>query len=166
VKFEQTDLKGVMKITPDIYEDFRGSFIETYNRQEFWEHGLKEDFVQDDLSVSANNVLRGLHGDTRTHKLVSCIYGRIYFVVVNCDVNSDEYGKWESFILSGTNRVHIYIPPKFANGYYVLSGEAVFSYKQSTYYTDSGKQFSYKWDDKRFGIWWPCREPLLSGRDS
>lgn len=164
MKFIKTELENVLLIEPCIVEDFRGSFTEVYNEKEFYENGIKVKFVQDDVSISTNNVLRGLHGDLKTHKIVSCIYGRIYLVVLNCDEKSEQYGKWQSFILSEENKKQIYIPPKFANGYYVLSDKAIFSYKQSTYYGEA-KQFSVKWNDDRYNIWWPCVQPCLSPRD-
>ena len=160
----ETTLTGVYRIVPNISEDFRGSFTETYNREFFRKEGLDVEFVQDDISISSNNVLRGLHGDDKTYKLVSCVYGRVYLVVVNCDRSSDEFGKWESFILSEENKNIIFIPPMYANGYYVLSDRAIFTYKQSTFYGEA-KQFAYRWDDGLFNIWWPCKAPLLSERD-
>lgn len=165
MKISETELKGVYLISPEIYEDFRGAFVETYNEEKYREHGIAVKFVQDDLSISDHNVLRGLHGDGETYKLVSCVYGKIYLVVVNCDEKSDEYRKWQSFTLSAESRKQIFIPPNFANGYYVLSEKAIFSYKQSTDYVP-GKQFSYKWNDPQLGIWWPCKTPLLSERDA
>ena len=159
-----TKLKGVYRIVPDIVEDFRGSFTETYNKKLFSEMGLNVEFVQDDISISQFNVLRGLHGDDRTYKLVSCIYGKVYLVVVNCDEDSEDYGKWEAFTLTEESKNMVFIPPKFANGYYVLSDKAIFGYKQSTVYGEAA-QFSYRWNDGRFGIYWPCIKPILSERD-
>lgn len=165
MKISDTNLKGVYVISPDIYEDYRGSFVETYNEERYRKYGITVKFLQDDLSISDHNVLRGLHGDEETHKLVSCVYGKIYLVVMNCDKRTDQYKKWQSFILSAESRKQIYIPPNFANGYYVLSDKAIFSYKQSTNYV-SERQFSFKWNDPKLGIWWPCKAPLLSERDA
>lgn len=165
MRVSDTDLKGVSIVIPEVYEDYRGSFIETYNEEEYKKHGISAVFVQDDLSISDRNVLRGLHGDHETYKLVSCVYGKVYLVVVNCDEKTDEYLKWQSFILSGENRKQVYIPPNFANGYYVLSDKAIFSYKQSTNFIH-GTQFSYKWNDPKLDIWWPCKTPILSKRDA
>lgn len=161
---KETKLKGVYEIIPTVSEDYRGSFTETYNKENYLKNGLAAEFVQDDISISYRNVLRGLHGDGDTYKLVSCIYGRIYLVVLNYDLESEQYGRWQSFILSEENKKQIYIPPNFANGYYVLSGQAIFSYKQSTYYSGEN-QFSCKWNDPRFQIEWPCEHPCLSKRD-
>jgi len=164
MKVSKTHLDGVMLIKPDVFEDFRGEFVETYNEQLYRDNGIDVKFVQDDISVSVKNVLRGIHGDYVTYKLLSCLYGKLYFVVVNCDTHSKNFGKWQSFILSDTSRQQVLVPPKYGNAYLVLSDKAVFHYKQSTYY-DRSKQFTYKWDDTKFNIWWPIKEPVVSQRD-
>lgn len=158
-------LKGVQVVTPPtIFEDFRGVYLETYNEALYRSAGMDLHFVQDDISVSDRGVLRGIHGDQETWKLVSCLWGKFYLVVVNWDSESDQYGQWESFVLSDRNHVQVLIPPKFGNGHVVLSDQAIFHYKQTTYYNRSG-QFTLKWDDPRLGIWWPVRHPVLSQRD-
>lgn len=159
-----TSLKGVYLIKPDIFEDFRGNYTEVYNLKKYKEIGIDADFIQDDLSTTYKGVLRGMHGDAKTSKLVQCAYGRIYQVVLNCDPESEEFGKWEAFILTSENRHQVYIPPMFGNGFYVLSDVAVYNYKQTTYYGDA-KQFTYKWNDPRFNICWPDNNPILSERD-
>ena len=164
IKVSKTKLKGVLLIAPDVFEDFRGKYIETYNEALYRKAGVDVKFVQDDISVSKKNVLRGIHGDQETWKLISCLAGKFYFVVVNCDVNSKDFGKWQSFILSDENRQQVLVPPKYGNAHLVLSEKAIFHYKQSTYYEPS-KQFTYRWDDSRFGIWWPIKNPILSQRD-
>lgn len=164
MKVETTDLKGVYLIKPDIFEDFRGNYTEVYNRDEYIKAGIDVDFKQDDLSTTYGGVLRGMHGDSKTAKLVQCAYGRIYQVVLNCNPESDEYGKWQAFILSSENRHQVYIPPMFGNGFYVLSDVAVYNYKQTTYYGEA-KQFTVKWNDPKFGIVWPTANPILSERD-
>ena len=164
IKVLKTKLKGVLQIFPNIFGDLRGQFVETYNEELYKKNGINVRFVQDDISVSTKNVLRGIHGDNKTWKLLSCLYGKLYFVVVNCDENSKDFGKWQSFILSDVNRQQILVPPKYGNAYLVLSKKAIFSYKQSTYY-DPKRQFSYKWNDSRFKIKWPIKNPILSERD-
>lgn len=164
MKIEETSLHGVYLIKPDIFEDFRGNYTEVYNRKKYKEAGLDMDFVQDDLSVSSHGVLRGMHGDEKTGKLVQCAFGRIYQVVLNCNPQSGQFGKWESFILSGENRYQVYIPPMFGNGFYVLSETALYYYKQTTYYGEA-KQFTYKWNDPAFQIKWPDLNPIVSERD-
>src|SRR3989338_5920914 len=160
----KTKLEGVLMIQPDVFEDFRGQYIETYNEALYQQHEINVKFIQDDISVSSQHVLRGLHGDEKTWKLVSCLYGTFYFVVVNCDKNSPDFGKWQSFTLSDKNRLQVLVPPKHANGHLVLSESAIFSYKQSENY-DRASQFSYKWNDPALNIWWPIKNPILSQRD-
>lgn len=160
----QTQLQGVLKIKPPIFEDFRGEYVETYNEAEYIENGIDVKFIQDDISVSTKNVLRGIHGDATTWKLISCHYGKFYLVVVNCDKESADFGKWESFVLSDKNRQQILVPPKFGNAHLVLSDMTVFHYKQNTYY-DRSRQFTYKWNEEKFNIWWPIKRPILSIRD-
>ena len=164
IKVSKTKLDGVLLIEPGVFEDFRGEYIETYNERDFKSKGVNVKFVQDDISVSTKNVLRGIHGDSDTWKLISCHYGKFYLVVVNCDKKSKNYGKWQSFTLSDKNRLQVLVPPKYGNGHLVLSNVTVFHYKQSTYYNPK-KQFTYKWDDPEFNIWWPIKNPILSQRD-
>lgn len=161
---EQTKLDGVLLIKPDIFEDFRGNYTEVYNLDAYKKAGITADFIQDDLSTTYKGVLRGMHGDPKTAKLVQCAYGRIYQVVLNCDPNHPQFGQWQSFILTSENRHQVYIPPMFGNGFYVLSDVAVYNYKQTTVYGEV-KQFTYKWNDPRFNIQWPDKNPILSARD-
>lgn len=164
MKVNKTALEGVSLIELDVFRDHRGEYVETYNEELFLKHGINVKFVEDDISVSLENVLRGIHGDAVTWKLISCLYGKFYLVVLNCDTESPCFGKWESFELSDRNRQQVLVPPKYGNGHLVLSDIAVFHYKQSTYY-DPKRQFTYKWDDPRFSISWPINNPTLSKRD-
>lgn len=159
-----TSLDGVILIKPDIFDDLRGEYLESYNEELYKRYGIDMKFVQDDISISTRHVLRGIHGDNITWKLLSCIYGKVYFVVVNCDTESKNFGMWQHFILSERNMYQVLVPPKYGNGHLVLSNKAIFHYKQSTYY-DSSKQFTYKWNDPRLNIWWPIKSPILSHRD-
>jgi len=164
MKIEKTQLEGVLLIHLDIFEDHRGEYVETYNEETYRQQGITQHFIQDDISVSHYNVLRGIHGDAETWKLISCLYGRFYFVVVNCDRESPQFGKWQAFTLSDRNRQQVLVPPKHGNGHLVLSEKTIFHYKQTTYYNPQG-QFTYKWDDPSLKIWWPSKTPILSQRD-
>lgn len=164
MEISETKLRGVLLIKPEIFEDHRGEYVETYNEVLYNKNGINVKFVQDDFSVSTINVLRGIHGDTETWKLITCLYGKFYFVVVNCDTESAEFGKWQSFVLSDRNRLQVLVPPKHGNAHLILSDQAIFHYKQSSYY-DPSKQFTYKWDDPELNIWWPVKKPVLSMRD-
>ena len=160
----KTKLENVLLIKLDIFEDFRGEYVETYNEELYRKNGIDMKFVQDDISLSTKNVLRGIHGDSETWKLISCLYGKFYLVVVDCDVESENFGKWESFVLSDVNRLQVLVPPKYGNAHLILSNKAIFHYKQSTYYNPE-KQFTYKWNEPKFNIWWPINNPILSQRD-
>jgi len=160
----KTKLAGVLLIKPDVFDDFRGGYVETYNAKLYKERGIAIDFVQDDISWSSQHVLRGIHGDDHTWKLISCPRGRFYFVVVNCDEQSKDFGQWESFVLSDRNHFQVLVPPKFGNAHLALTPEIIFHYKQSHYYDPQG-QFTYRWNDERFKIRWPIKNPILSRRD-
>jgi len=170
ISIEETNLKNVLLIKPSIQEDFRGTYVELYNEElyskELKKRGIDIKFIQDDISISDKNVLRGIHGDEYTWKLISCLYGKFYFIVVNCDKESKDFGKWTSFVLSDSNRYQVLVPPKYGNSHLILSDKATFHYKQTTYYGNiKDKQFTYKYDDKRFNIVWPISNPILSKRD-
>lgn len=119
-------LHNVLLIKSKIFEDFRRIYIETYNEKEYTKiikekTGYKVKFIENDISISSKNVLRGVHGDANTWKLISCLSGKFYLVVVN-----PETKKWESFILSGENHQQVLIPPKYRNRHLILSEEAIF----------------------------------------
>jgi dTDP-4-dehydrorhamnose 3,5-epimerase len=165
MEVSKTTLDGVLLVKPPtIFEDFRGTYVETYNEQLYKQAGIAIDFVQDDISVSSKHVLRGIHGDSETWKLVSCLFGKFYLVVVNWDSTSPQFREWESFVLSDVNRLQVLIPPKVGNGHIVLTEQAIFHYKQSSYYNPAG-QFTLIWNDPKLNIWWPVKDPLVSRRD-
>jgi dTDP-4-dehydrorhamnose 3,5-epimerase len=164
IRVENAKLLGVKIIHIESFEDHRGEYVEIYNERDYIQAGIDVKFVQDDYSVSSQNVLRGLHGDAETWKLIYCPFGKFYLVVVNCDESSNEFGKWQSFVLSDRNKMQVLIPPKFGNGHLIISETALFGYKQSTYFTP-GTQFSYRWNEPRFNIWWPIQNPVQSQRD-
>ena len=173
MKIKKTTLEGVLLIKPEpfidgqgeFFTDARGEFIEIYNKVKLNDLGIDIDFVEDDISVSKKDVLRGIHGDNRTWKLISCLYGKIFFVAVNCDEKSSNFGKWESFDLSQENRWRVLLPPMHGCSHLTLTEKAIFYYKQSEIYKPGG-QFTYKWDDPRFNISWPIKNPILSARDT
>lgn len=166
LKVQKTALDGVLLIEPPTnFEDFRGEYVELYNRDLYHRAGITTDFIQDDISVSSRHVLRGLHGDAETAKLVSCLYGKFYLVVVNNDAASPQYRQWTSFTLSDKNRLQVFIPPKFGNGHLVMSDWAMFHYKQNSYYNRAG-QFTLLWNDPALKLWWPIANPIVTRRDS
>lgn len=165
MKVEEAKLQGIKLITPPTnFEDFRGSYVEIYNDRLYRDAGITQDFIQDDISTSRQHVLRGIHGDATTWKLVTCLHGAFYLIVVNNDPESPQYKQWQSFTLSDRNRLQVLIPPKFGNGHLVLSETAIFHYKQTTEYNRSG-QFTILWNDPRYQFWWPIKQPMLSTRD-
>lgn len=165
MEVQKTKLDGVLLITPPtIFKDFRGSYVELYNEELYNKAGITTKFVQDDISTSSLHVLRGLHGDLKTWKLVSCLQGEFYLMVVNWDETSPQYRQWVAFTLSDQNRQQVLIPPKFGNGHLVLSQQAIFHYKQSTYYDRPG-QFTIMWNDPSLNLPWPVKNPVLSKRD-
>lgn len=165
MKVKKTKLKGVLTIQLDAFKDFRGEYIETYNEALYKKAGITTKFIQDDISVSKKHVLRGIHGDQKTWKLISCLYGAFYLVVVNCDKKSKDFGKWQGFTLSDKNRLQVLVPAKYGNAHVILSDKAIFHYKQSTYYQGQSKQFTYLWNDPSLKIKWPVKKPILSKRD-
>ena len=166
LKVETTALDGVLLVEPPTrFEDFRGEYVETYNQALYRAAGIEWEFIQDDVSISSRHVLRGLHGDATTAKLISCLVGKFYLVVVNNDPASPQYRQWTSFTLSEKNRLQVLVPPKFANGHLVLSDTAMFHYKQTSEYDRSG-QFTLLWNDPELGLWWPIKDPIVSRRDA
>lgn len=163
---KETNLEGVLIIDPPTnFKDFRGSYVELYNERLYKENGINQNFIQDDISTSSKDVLRGIHGDSSTTKLVSCLYGEFYLVVVNNNRDHPQYKKWQSFNLSDKNRKQILIPPMFGNGHLVITELAIFNYKQTTEYNREG-QFTILWNDPEYNISWPIENPILSKRDS
>lgn len=166
MKIQKTKLDGVLLIEPPtIFEDYRGHYIELYNVAAYRAAGIAWNFVEDDISVSRRHVLRGVHGDDKTAKLVSCLHGAFYLVVVNNIAGSDQYRQWDAFTLSEHNRQQVLVPPGFGNGHVVLTETAMFHYKQTSDY-DRSSQFTLLWNDPKLGIWWPINDPIISPRDS
>jgi len=166
----ETQLQSVLLIKPHIFEDHRGIYVNTYHNENykkaFKEREIDIEFVEDDLSVSRKNVLRGFHGDEKTWKLISCPLGEIYLVILNYNNESKQYGKWLSFTLSERNLCQVIVPPLHGVAHLVLSDRAMFMYKQSAYYNpDILKQFTVKYNDPRFNVWWPITNPIISIRD-
>jgi dTDP-4-dehydrorhamnose 3,5-epimerase len=166
----KTNLKNVLLFQLKHHEDHRGTYTRLCHRDDYRkiikkQTGEDVEFIEDDYAYSSKHVLRGIHGDDRTWKLVTCLYGKFYIVVVNCSESSKDFGKWQKFILTRENGKQLLIPPNYGHAYQVLSDEAVFHYRQSSYYKGKTRQFTYKWDDPRFKIWWPVKNPILSQRD-
>ena len=163
IKSKKLNLKIIYSNTN--FEDRRGKYLETFNKKEY-KKILKHEFLEDDICISKKNVFRGIHGDQKTWKLVSCIYGKCMSIIVNCDRKSINFGKSEKFILDSDNYCQILIPPKFGNSFYVLSKIAVYHYKQTNYYQGQNKQFTYNIRDPYFKInYLKNKKLIISDRD-
>ena len=166
-------LHEVKVVQPSVYHEYRGSISTTYH-SDYYDRLLPAnerndglEFKHDRYSKSKLGVLRGLHYDEKTWKLVSCLHGKIYLVVLDVREHSTTYGKWESFIISPETQTQVLIPPMFANGHFVMEDDSIFHYKMAYKgeYNDETKQKTIVFNDKRFGIEWPVQSPILSNRD-
>lgn len=161
-------IDGVFTIKPNIAADIRGNIWTSYMESEFNKFLPSElNFGHDKFSNSKFNVLRGIHWDDKSWKLVSCVYGEIMQVVVDCREESNTYLHWESFTIGVNNQKMILLPPSVGNAYYVKSPQAVYHYKLAYEgnYFDANDQHSMKWNDERVQIDWPTKFPILSDRD-
>ena len=159
-----TDLTDARIVVSDPFEDHRGFFKETFRANRFAEFGITTEFVQDNISRSTKSVLRGMHYDFDVAKLVQVVYGQTYHVIADMRPGSPTYCKWQSFILSHENHKQIYVPPGFANGFYVLSDMAFVYYKQGTYFSQAGER-QLRWNDPAVDVRWPSDAPILSEKD-
>jgi dTDP-4-dehydrorhamnose 3,5-epimerase len=169
MKPHETTLAGVMLIEPRLFGDDRGFFYESYNRRVFAEcTGLDPDFVQDNHSRSARNVLRGLHYQIQQAqgKLVRATAGEIYDVVVDIRKSSPTFGQWAAHTLSAANRHMLWVPEGFAHGFVVTSEVAEVQYKTTTYWAPEHER-CILWNDPALGIEWPLSAaPMLSSKDA
>lgn len=171
ISFDISDsqvLNNVKIITPTVFTESRGAIWTSYRQKELSEllpNGLN--FSHDKFSVSRQNVLRGIHGDHKTWKLVSCISGTIFQVAVDLRKTSRTYLKWEGFWLGDNNRQMVLIPPGIGNAFYANTDGAVYHYKLAYdgVYSDFDSQFTVAWNDARINIDWPVQAPILSERD-
>ncbi|MEO0368253.1 MAG: dTDP-4-dehydrorhamnose 3,5-epimerase [Pseudomonadota bacterium] len=163
---ETTKLPGVLLITPQVYGDDRGFFMETYNQAKAKELGLPETFVQDNHSKSSKGVLRGLHYQSPQWqgKLVRAVQGEIFDVAVDIRTGSSTFGQWVGFFLNDENKQQLYVPEGFAHGFVVTSETAEVVYKCTDLYAPN-QEGSLLWNDPDIGIEWPLASPLLSEKD-
>ena len=156
-------IKDVMTFQPDRHEDLRGDIYTNWKKEDYPDLNWR----LDKFAHSTKNVLRGLHCYDKTHKLISCGYGKFYYVLADARPDSPTYKTWDSFILSAENRKQILTPPGCAGSYFVLSDECTFHYKLAFDgdYNDVPNQFVIKWDDPEWNFEWPHNNPILYGRD-
>jgi dTDP-4-dehydrorhamnose 3,5-epimerase len=164
MKVNDTKIYGVKLITPERFEDHRGSYMEIYDSKKFNSSCQQIDFVQDDISISNKGVLRGLHGDWKTTKLVTIINGSGYCLIADNRKDSPTYGQWQSFTLSKQNKKQLLLPAGIGNSVLALEDNMIYYYKQNTHFVD-GQQFTIKWNDPEWNFWWPIKSPILSMRD-
>ena len=155
-------INGVVVREQDAFTDYRGDLYTVWKDDDF-----DLNFNHDKVSTSRKHVLRGIHGDNKSWKLVTCLYGEIYFVIVDNRESSDTFLQWESMMLTDRNRKQVLIPPGVGNGFLVMSHRSVFHYKWSYEgeYPDVDQQFTIKWNDPIVGVEWPIDNPILSRRD-
>ena len=168
MKVTSTPIPEVLIIEPKVFGDARGFFYESFNQKVFNEvTGLNETFVQDNLSRSSHNVLRGLHYQVQNPqgKLVQVMAGEIFDVAVDLRQSSPSFGRWVGTTLSAANRLQHWIPPGFAHGFLVISVSADVLYKTTSYYAPEHER-AIHWDDATIGIQWPLQgPPVLSAKD-
>ncbi|MEX1268668.1 MAG: dTDP-4-dehydrorhamnose 3,5-epimerase [Balneolaceae bacterium] len=167
MKFERTSLNNVWLIKPEIYKDPRGQFLEAFRTDLFKEHGIEYEFVQDNISTSQKNTLRGLHYQlppSSQTKLIMVPHGEILDVAVDVRQNSPTFGQHFSTILNSENRHMMLIPTGFAHGFSVLSDEATIFYKCNDYYNKPLER-GIRWNDPEVNIDWKIDSPILSEKD-
>ncbi len=163
-----TEISDVLIIEPRVFEDQRGFFFESYNKKAFQEKtGLDVQFVQDNHSRSAQNVLRGLHYQIQQPqgKLVRVVAGEIFDVVVDLRKSSPTFGQWVGSLLSAKNKQQLWVPVGFAHGFCVVSDFAEVQYKTTDYYAPQHERCVI-WNDPDLAIAWPLEEtPIVSAKD-
>jgi dTDP-4-dehydrorhamnose 3,5-epimerase len=168
LKITPTLLPDVFLIEPKVFQDERGFFLESYQKERFNEAGINVDFVQDNHSRSRQGVLRGLHYQIKQPqgKLVRVIMGEIFDVAVDIRKNSGTFGKWVGDYLSAENKKMLWVPIGFAHGIYVTSPQAEVLYKSTDYYAPEWER-TIAWNDPAINIQWPTNGefPILSPKD-
>mgnify|MGYP001245336176 FL=1 len=168
MKIERTPINDLLVIQPKVYEDSRGNFFESWNKDLFKEITNGLDFVQDNQSYSKKNVLRGLHFQNPPYeqgKLVRVIKGSVLDVAVDIRKDSDTYGSYYSIELNDENKTIFWIPPGFAHGFLTLKDNTIFSYKCTSFY-NKDSEGSILWNDKDLNIYWGIDNPIVSNKDA
>ena len=163
---EHTKLPGVLLIEPKVYSDARGWFMEAWQEERYATVGIGPQFVQDNISYSEKNTVRGLHlqHPKAQGKLVQVLYGVVYDVVVDVRRGSPNFGEWLGVNLSKDNRNQLWIPAGFAHGFCAISEKALLHYKCTSFYAPKD-EITIRYDDRQIGITWPIEAPLLSKKD-
>lgn len=169
MQYEKLAIPDVVLLTPKVFGDERGFFMETFRQSEFAEHCGDYTFVQDNHSMSAHGILRGLHYQLEKPqgKLVRVTRGEVFDVAVDLRQSSPTFGQWVGATLSAENKQLLWVPPGFAHAFYVTSDEAEFQYKCTDYY-NPGDEYCIRWDDPTLAIDWPLvggKPPRVSEKD-
>jgi len=166
-RIEERALDGVVVLRPDVYEDRRGFFMESYRADHLRELGLPGEFPQDNHSRSTRGVVRGLHFqyDPPLAKLMRVTFGSALLVAVDIRIGSPTLGQWYGVEVSAENKRQVWAPPGFARGFCVLSDVAELQYKCTTFWNPKGEGVVL-WSDPAIGIKWPVENPILSDKDS
>lgn len=167
IRIESEHLNGLVVLVPEVFEDERGFFMETFRADQFKELGLPQEFVQDNHSRSQKGVLRGLHfqwGPPPMGKLMRVTYGSAFLVAVDIRKGSPTLGKWFGIEISAKNKKQVWAPAGFARGFYTLSDFAEIQYKCTGVYNKQGES-GFLWNDPEIGIEWPDANPSLSEKD-
>lgn len=167
MRIEQVPISGLMIISPNVFEDPRGYFFESYSKKAFIEAGITEEFVQSNQSLSQKGVLRGLHFQHPPHaqsKLVRVIQGSVLDVALDIRKGSPTYGQHFSIVLSAENKTMFYVPVGFAHGFLTLEDNTIFSYKCGNYYNKPAED-GILWNDSDLNIDWNVENPILSEKD-
>lgn len=166
VEVRKTDLAGVLLLTPAVFRDDRGFFLESFNEAAFAEIGIDAHFVQDNHSRSVKGVLRGLHYQLRhpQGKLVRVVRGAIFDVAADIRRGSPTFGKWFGVTLDDREMSCLWIPPGFAHGFCALSDSVDVAYKCTDFYAP-GDERGVAWNDPLLGIDWPLKDPIVSAKD-
>ncbi len=166
MKVIKTELEGVIIIEPDVFEDERGFFMESYSKKKYEVIGITSDFVQDNHSRSVKGVVRGLHYQSfpGQAKLVRCIKGKIWDVAVDIRKDSTTLGKFVGVELSEKNRKQLFVPADFAHGFASMGRVNDVFYKCGTYY-DQKTEYGIAWNDPDISVKWPVKDPIVSDRD-
>ena len=167
MKFKSTALSGVIIIYPEVHEDNRGYFFESFKLNEFEDNNLKTYFVQDNQAKSTKGVLRGLHyqRDNPQGKLAWVTLGKVLDVTVDIRIGSPTFGQSVSTILDDESHLRFYVPPGFAHGYYVLSDKAIFNYKCTDFYYPED-EYGINWNDPKIKIEWGEGDKIISKKDA
>ncbi len=167
MNLRQCELPGLLILEPKVFGDARGFFMETWNQRRYQEAGIPDTFVQDNISVSKQGALRGLHfqNPNPQGKLVSVLQGEVFDVAVDLRLSSPTFGRWHGIHLSGENKLQFFVPAGFAHGFAVLSASAMFHYKCTGFYSPKD-ECTIVWNDPDIAIQWPTKNPTLSEKDT